>query len=377
MSQRRVLITGSTGNVGIYLSLFLSRLAVADVLYLGSRDIQKVSTVLHNTRCVALMTGCDVKVLPLECDLLNPESTAELLSQIRPMLIIHSAALLSLYPFFPALRKRQKRMNFIAGFGHTLPKDLGLLWPLMMAVKEVCPNTPVVNLAAPDTAHAMLSKRNLAPTVGAGTIDSTVHGVKLAVASRIDANPLHVDVRLLCHHAIRRFHSNEVPFFIRIYHEQSDITDHLNPRELIAEAVDVSGVETISTPVSTNAPITAASAVETARAILLDTGTVRHGAGAQGVPGGTPVRLTKNDAEIVLPDGIDMNEAIRINQEGMRMTGVESIEEDGTAIFTERERYWLREGMGLSWDAMRLEDAYPMSEELEMAYKRLHKEEAA
>jgi hypothetical protein len=168
-----------------------------------------------------------------------------------------------------------------------------------------------------------------------------------------------------------------VPFFIRIYHEQSDITDHLNPRELIAEAVDVSGVETISTPVSTNAPITAASAVETARAILLDTGTVRHGAGAQGVPGGTPVRLTKNDAEIVLPDGIDMNEAIRINQEGMRMTGVESIEEDGTAIFTERERYWLREGMGLSWDAMRLEDAYPMSEELEMAYKRLHKEEVA
>ncbi len=377
MHERVILITGSTGNVGMYLSLFLARRGIADVIYLGSRNIQTASTVLHNAKCVALMEGFDVRMEHADCNLLNPEGTADLLSRIRPTLIIHSAALLSLYPFFAALRKRQKRMNFVAGFAHTLPKDLALLWPLMMAVKEACPNTPVVNLAAPDTAHAILSRRNISPTIGAGTIDSTVHGIRLAVARRINANPLSVDVRLVCHHAIRRFGSDNVPFFLRIYHDQRDVTEKLDQKELISEAVDVSGVETMTTPVSTNAPITAASAVEMARAILLDKGIIRHGAGAQGIPGATPVRLKMSGAKIVLPDGIDMKEAVRINEDGMRMTGVERIEEDGTVIFTERERYWLREGMDLSWDRLRLEDARSMSEELEIAYRRLKKQEAA
>jgi len=375
MPERSVLITGSTGNVGMYLSLFFARRGIADILYLGSRDISTASTVIHNARCVGLMQGFDVRVEHVECNLLNPEAIAEMLSRIKPTLIIHSAALLSLYPFFDALRKRQERMNFVAGFAHTLPKDIALLWPLMMAVMEICPNTPVVNLAAPDTAHAILSGKNLSPTIGAGTVDSTVHGIRLAAAQRMQSSPLLVNVRLVCHHAIRRFSSNAVPFFFRIYHNQKDMTDQLNPKELISEAVDVSGVETMTTPVSTNAPITAASAVETARAILLDAGEIRHGAGAQGIPGATPVRLRMSGAEIVLPDGIDMKEAVRINEEGMRMTGVERIEEDGTVIFTDRERYWLREGMGLSWDKMRLEDTHPMSEELEMAYRRLKKEE--
>ena len=375
MPEGTILITGSTGNVGMYLSLFLARRGIANIIYLGSRDIRKVSTVLYNARCAGLMRGFDIRVEHAECDLLNPEATADLFSRIKPTLIVHSAALLSLYPFFKALRKRQKRMNFVAGFGHTLPKDCALLWPLMKAVKNVCPDTPVVNLAAPDTAHAILSKRNLAPTVGSGTIDSTVHGIQLAVAKRMNINPLQIDVRLVCHHSIRRFSLNEVPFFLRIYHGQHDLTHQLDHKELISEAVDVSGVETMTTPVTTNAPITAASAVETAAAMLLQTGAIRHGAGVQGLPGATPVRLTMSGAEIVLPDGINMKEAVKINTEGMRMTGVERIEDDGTVVFTERERYWLREGMGLSWDKMRLEDSYLMSEELEGAYKRLNKEE--
>ncbi|MBW2145773.1 MAG: KR domain-containing protein [Deltaproteobacteria bacterium] len=375
MPERVVLITGSSGNVGMYLSLFLARLGIADIIYLGSRNIQTASTVLYNARCVALMGGFNVRVEHARCDLADPEATADMLLRIKPTLIIHSAALLSLYPFFSALRRRQNRMNFVAGFAHTLPKDLALLWPLMVAVKDACPDTPVVNLAAPDTAHAILSKRNLSPTVGAGTIDSTAHGIRLAVANRINVDPLRVDVRLICHHAIRRFSPDDVPFFLRIHLDRTDVTEKFDQKELISEAVDVSGVETMTTPVSTNAPTTAASAAETARAILLESEMIRHGAGAQGIPGATPVRLSMRGAQIILPDGIHMKEALRMNEAGMRMTGVERIEEDGTVVFTERERYWLREGMGLSWARMPLEDARPMSGELERAYKRLKKEE--
>lgn len=369
------ILTGATGRVGTYTALFFARLGLTDRLYLASRDLGKIGTVLHNGRVCALLRESKTQVEPLCLDLLDPEATAATFRRLRPALIINSAALLSLYPFFPALRKRQRRLDLVAGFGHTLPKDLAILWPLMRAVRDGSPDTKVVNLAAPDTAHAMLKQVGLSPTVGAGTIDSTAQGIRLGAAKALQVEPGSVDVRLVCHHAIRRLPIGTVPFFLRIYAKGQDVTSRLDPEKLMAEAVDVTGVETMTTPVQSNAAITAASAVEAAREILLDSGRIRHGAGAEGWPGGTPVRLRRNMAEVVLPEGLSPEKAREINLEGVRATGVESVLPHGGIAFTEREQFWLREGLGLAWKAMRLEDALPMSGELAAAYRRMDAEE--
>ncbi len=373
--ESSVIITGATGTVGTYIALFFARLGVAGVMYVGSRDQGKLGTALHNARVCALLRESKTRVEPLVLNLLDPDRMAEALRRLRPTLIINSAALLSLYPFFPALRKRQARMGLVAGFGHTLPKDMAILWPLMRAVREGSPGTKVVNLAAPDTGHAMLGGLGLSPTVGAGTIDSTAQGIRLGAASILHLNPQQLEVRLVCHHAIRRLPVGTVPFFLRVYANEEDVSASLDPQALIGEAVDVTGVETMTTPVRSNAAITAASAVEAGCAILLDTRRIRHGAGARGWPGGTPVRLGRDGAEVILPDGLSPEKAREINQEGVRATGVETIRPDGSIRFTEREQFWLREGLGLSWKEMRLEDARPMSAELEAAYRRMDAEE--
>ena len=366
-----VVLTGATGKVGTYLALFLARLGVADVLYLCSRSAEAVATVLHNTRTCALFRESPTRVEPLPLDLLDVERTAETLGRLRPAVVVNSACLLSLYPFFPALRKRQRRMGIVAGFAHTLPKDLAILWPLMRAVKAASPQTVVVNLAAPDTAHAMLDGLGLSPSVGAGTIDSTAQGIRTGAARLLGVHPRQVEVRLVCHHAIRRLPVGTIPYFLRIMLDGGDVTPRLSAEALIAEAVDVTGVETMSTPVTSNAAITAASAVETARAILEDTGQIRHAAGAQGWPGGTPVRLSRDGASVALPHGLDLQRAREINWAGIRGTGVETIRPDGSITFTEREQSWIREGLGLTWQGMRLEDARAMSTELEAAYRRM------
>lgn len=373
--ESSVIITGATGKVGTYIALFLARLGVADAIYVGSRDQGKLGTALHNARVCALLRESKTRVEPLVLNLLDPDRTAEALRRLRPTLIINSAALLSLYPFFPALRKRQARMGLVAGFGHTLPKDLATLWPLMRAAREGSPDAKVVNLAAPDTAHAMLDTLGLSPTVGAGTIDSTAQGVRLGAARTLQVDPRQVEVRLVCHHAIRRLPVGAVPFFLRVSVDGREVSASLNPQELIGEAVDVTGVETMTTPVQSNAAITAASAVEAGYAILMDTRCIRHGSGARGWPGGTPVRLGREGAEVILPDGLSPEKGREINQEGMRATGVESIRSDGSISFTEREQFWLREGLGLSWKEMRLEDALPLSAELEAAYRRMDTKE--
>ena len=376
MSEPTVLITGCTGAVGTYATYFMARQGWAKRLVLVSHSPKKVATVMHNARVLALMEGHDLQVEHVNLDLTEADRISECLGGIRPTLIVNSAALMSLYPFFPYLKKRQERMNFIAGFAHTLPKDMALLWPLMRAVKALSNDTIVVNLAAPDMGNAILRGPGLSPTVGAGTIDSTVHGIGLAVSRRTGIKASELSIQMVCHHALRRFPPGEVPFFLQISHKGSDITNHFDVKELIGEAADVSGVETMTTSVSNNAAITAGSASAIARALLSCREEIRHAAGVAGSVGGTPVRLGSGKAEILIPDKISPEEAVQINVEGMRMSGVERVDEEGTATFTERERFWLREGLGLSWEKMRLEDSLSMAEELREAYHRLREEES-
>ena len=131
----------------------------------------------------------------------------------------------------------------------------------------------------------------------------------------------------------------------------------------------------MNTPVTSNASVTAASGVETSRCILLNTGEIRHGSGVKGIPGGTPVRLSREKIEIVLPEGVNLEEAVHVNTIGMKLDGLESIDQDGTVHFTEKECYWLEKGLGLKWKTMRLDEAGKMWPELDAAYKRMKKEE--
>ncbi|MBW1999366.1 MAG: KR domain-containing protein [Deltaproteobacteria bacterium] len=377
MAKVSVLVTGSTGEVGTHVVYFLARSGMISHLYLLAKSAGKVANTLHNARVITMMSGHSMQIEPVECDILNVEMTSEKLRKVEPTLVINCAALLSLYPFFPFLKKRQARMGFIAGFAHTLPKDMALLWPLMKAIKSAIPGALVVNLAAPDMGNAILKAISLSPTTGAGTIDSTVQGLRLAIMRRRNIAPRSLDIRMVCHHALRRFAPGEVPFILRIYYNGSDITEQFDHKELIQEAADVSGVETMRTPVTNNAAITAASAVTIACTLLSESRTLRHAAGVSGQVGGFPVSIGNRDVEIVLPDGVSMDEAKQVNVKGMKMSGVDHIQPDGTVVFTERERFWIREGLGLDWEIMRLEDARFMSDELTAAYKSMRREESS
>jgi hypothetical protein len=58
--------------------------------------------------------------------------------------------------------------------------------------------------------------------------------------------------------------------------------------------------------------------------------------GPNGLPGGYPVQGGKQSLEVVLPQGLTLEEAIHINQEGQRLDGIERIDDDGTVYFAER-----------------------------------------
>lgn len=207
--QRTALICGASGEVGSYATLFLARLGVVDKIYLVSRHTGNLHTIRYNAQVNAIMGGSNTLVEVINGDLTNIDETAENLATLKPDIIINCAAAMSLFPYFPSMRQRQKRMNMIPGFAHTLPKDMVILYPLMMAIKQAAPESIVVNLAAPDLAGPILYDIELAPDIGAGTLDSTTQGIKMALSKKLGVLPNEIEVRMVSHHAIRRFPANE------------------------------------------------------------------------------------------------------------------------------------------------------------------------
>jgi len=370
--KRSVMVIGGTGSIGSNAVLYLARNPFIDKLWIACRDSSKAYTIKNNSIIAAAINSTYPKIEIIQLDLFNITHTIKVLRKNEPKIILNASAMFSLYPFFPKLKAKQRSLGLIAGFAHILPKGLCLLYPLMQAVKESGIDTKVVNLdGGPDTAHTILEKVGLSPDTGAGTIDLTVQGIRQSLAKNLNISMKDVSVKMISHHAIRRISPDKVPYYLKIYVKSKDITKELKLDEIISEAVDTSGVETLNTLNTTNAPMTAASAVRNVLALLSNKKVTCHASGVGGLPGGFPVCLSSLGAEVCPPDGLNQEDIVRINTEGMKIEGVEKIKNDGTVIFTKQERRWIKEGLGLNWEKMPLSRVKEMAYELYSAYREL------
>ena len=64
-----------------------------------------------------------------------------------------------------------------------------------------------------------------------------------------------------------------------------------------------------------------------------------------------------------------MEEAIRINEEGQRYDGIDKIDGDGTATYTEKSVKIMKKMIGYDCKVMKLEDTEERSEELGRKFK--------
>ena len=76
------------------------------------------------------------------------------------------------------------------------------------------------------------------------------------------------------------------------------------------------------------------------------------------------MQVDRNGGRVVLPKGLTMEEAIRINEEGQRYDGIDRIDEDGTAIYTEKSVEIMKKMVGYDCKVMKLEETEEQSKEL-------------
>ncbi len=94
--------------------------------------------------------------------------------------------------------------------------------------------------------------------------------------------------------------------------------------------------------------LTASSAAANTLAMADDSGAILHAPAPNGLPGGYAVRITAKGGEVILPEGLTMEEAIRINEEGQRYDGIDKIDDDGTVTYAEKSVAIMKDMIG--WD---------------------------
>jgi len=80
--------------------------------------------------------------------------------------------------------------------------------------------------------------------------------------------------------------------------------------------------------------------------------------------------LSEKGAELVLP-GISLEEVIRVNEDGGRIDGIESVKPDGTVVFCEENVGYMKEVVGYDCKELSSLDQESRQKELEAGLKRL------
>jgi len=296
-------------------------------------------------------------------DLNNIDETASIFKTLDPTIIFNGTTLQSWWVV--GQLPKEIHAKLYTGLGPWVPMHLTLAHKLMKAIKEAGVKPFVVNSSFPDAVNPILDKVGLAPTIGIGNMDLIIPALRKTVAEKVGAPMRNVGIKMIGHH-YHGYHfprhgtGCEAPFYLRIFVGDEDVTDRFDIKSLVSEI-----------PKHARRPagaagqyVVAASSLKNIMAIYNDTGEITHAPGPQGLPGGYMVRLSRKGAQVVLPNNLTLQEAIRINEEAQKYDGIEAIHDNGNVRFTEKSWSTMKEYLGYDCKEMSVDESEERSKEL-------------
>lgn len=296
-------------------------------------------------------------------DLNNIEGTTDTLKRVKPDVIINCATLGAPRNARMELPKDVYEKLMEAGFGMWLPMHFPLSYKLMKAIRNANISPHVVSAPFPDLVNPVLGKVGLAPTVGFGNVDNSVPGIKKSVAERLNVPMKEISISVICHHAIRPIFLMKgivrgLPYLLKIFVKGKDVTSQFDTDKLLSEVRIAPG-------------IVASGGIRNALALLNGANSLVNAPGPSGLPGAYPVRLSKKGAKVELPNGITIEEAIKINEQGQELDGVEGIQDNGTVIYTKKATKIMKDVLDYECKELKIADSEDKAMELRSLYNRL------
>lgn len=366
--MRRKLIIVGLGEVGGHVLEFLARTSSAlEIIAVDINEdlgVKKTNNVIFG----ASHQGFYPDIRFVKIDLNDTEETIDFLKNAKPDLIFNSATLQSWWVL--ALLPKKARSQFQkAGLGPWAPLHLTLTYKLMTAVKKSGISAHVVSAPYPDVVNPVLGRVGLAPTVGIGNIDLLIPKIKWVVSKRLATPIRNISIFMIAHHSLVASLSpggagTKTSYFLKVLVGDKVVTEKFDTDKLLS----LTGAVPLPPPRSRTQQI-ASSAVKNMLAILDDTGELTHAPGPEGLPGGYPVRLSAKGAEVVLPDGVTMTQAIKINEDGQLHDGIREIKDDGTIVFTEKSNNIMRRMLEYDCKEMQISESDNRARELTSLFR--------
>ena len=118
-------------------------------------------------------------------------------------------------------------------------------------------------------------------------------------------------------------------------------------------------------------PNVASSTVKNIMAVLNDTNELTHAPGPNGLIGGYPIRIGAKGVKVELPEGITLEQAIKLNSDQAKYEGVKEIKEDGTLVVTDEAYDITKEILGIECREIKVADTADWAKEILAAFKKL------
>jgi len=373
MTEGTILIIGLGEVGGKALEILARRQGIAHIVGADINDTYGEQKV-NNASFGAQLEGFYPNIDFVKIDLKDVDRTAETLTEIKPSVIFNSTTIQS-YWVVELLPKEIHKKFQKAGFGLWLPMHLTLCYKLMQSIEHAGIETQVVNGAYPDAVNPTLAKVGQAPAAGIGNGENVIPQLQKVISRRLNVPMRSVYCLLVLHHyaeywIVREGHDGGGPSYLNVIVDGNDVTGEFKLEELWADI-----------PKYAKRPgrpdghyMIASSAIQKIMAIYNDTREISSCvAGPAGMMGGYPGRLSRKGFELVLPKGITLEEAEKINWENSRLEGIEEIRDDGTVIFTKDNYRIMKELINYDCRVMKIDECDQRALELGRLYKEFAK----
>lgn len=352
------------GDLGFHILQFMTR--VTGVSRIVAADVDEKMGLIKTRDAIfgASQQGFYPETSFTHINLYDIDGTVETLQRERPEVICNATSLMSWWVRHTLPAEVYRRLHE-AGSGPWIPMHLSLTHSLMKAVEKSGIETRVVNCSFPDGVNPILGKAGLGPSIGGGNTALLVPPIKMVVAKKLKI-PMHsVDVSFVGHHSVVTT-GMKAPYWVKIYADNKDVTD-MFPKDKLGELVMKArsrgtGQTGWSGPPPQQA--TASCFLRNVLAIYFDKKELLHASGPKGLPGGYPVRLSYDAVDVVVPDELTLEDAVRINEDGARYDGIQEIKSDGTLVLTDKAARIMRETLGYEREEYRLDESAIIAKEL-------------
>ena len=366
--MEKVLMVG-TGDVGTHILEILARMPMSFNFIVGDIDKEKGQKVVNNAMIGAAHHDLHPHIDFHKIDLTDIEGTADLLRQETPAVVIN-CTVMHTWHLIRQLPEAIYACISSAALGAWLPCQLALAYNLSKAIKLSGIKTHFINTSLSCLTNPVLGKAGMPPTIGIGNVDLVEPGVRTLVARELGISRANVKLYMVAHHQHWVYpreagYKPGAPYYLKVTAHGKDVTNQFDTDRLMYEGVK------LYPPGLNFTSVSASSTIKNMLALLHDLNTYTHSPGPNGLPGGYPVVLNADGAEVVLPDDITLQEAIRMNEEAGRLDGVERIEDDGTVVFADYATEIMKETLEFDCPKFKPEESYERALEMIQRFREL------